>query len=341
MDQPHLIDGLDRITAPGRRHPGVAVRPDGHRLPSDTGRVTASFAGVAKHYGVTVAVCPPVPAPQGVVEKINHTAAQRWWRTLADDLSVERPRPAWRASREGAVTPGCGRAASTGPVARSASRPSPLPSHCAGPGHGLPGDHHRDPGGVAAGIGGLPRQPVFGATGTHRRAGHRPTSPGRCMHRYRHRHGIVVAATGWSPTGRRSDPRHRSRHRAGKRRDGAASSARPHRRKEASHRPDARAAAHALRGNTSSRTGMAVPASHPTSLTSRPTNGPPPEGTPWHEHQQEHRAENTEPAESTANKGTPARSAAAASLYQQLRAHLAVLRLHDAAEALPRCWTPR
>ncbi|KUH97900.1 hypothetical protein AU190_21970 [Mycolicibacterium acapulense] len=46
-------------------------------------RVTASFAGVAKHYGVAVAICPPRRGNRkGVVEKVNHTAAQRWWRTL-------------------------------------------------------------------------------------------------------------------------------------------------------------------------------------------------------------------------------------------------------------------
>jgi hypothetical protein len=54
------------------------------------GRATASFAGVAKHYGVSVAICPPRRGNRkGVVEKINHTAAQRWWRTLADDLTAE------------------------------------------------------------------------------------------------------------------------------------------------------------------------------------------------------------------------------------------------------------
>ena len=26
---------------------------------------------------------------EGAVEKSNHTAAQRWWRTVADDLTVE------------------------------------------------------------------------------------------------------------------------------------------------------------------------------------------------------------------------------------------------------------
>ena len=55
-----------------------------------SGRVTASFAGVAKHYGVSVAICPARRGNRkGVVEKVNHTAAQRWWRTLADDVTVE------------------------------------------------------------------------------------------------------------------------------------------------------------------------------------------------------------------------------------------------------------
>jgi hypothetical protein len=37
-----------------------------------------------------VAICPPRRGNRkGVVEKVNHTAAQRWWRTLADDLTVE------------------------------------------------------------------------------------------------------------------------------------------------------------------------------------------------------------------------------------------------------------
>ena len=68
----------------------LAVRPDGHRRLTDTGRITAGFAGVAKHYGVQVALCPPRRGNRkGVVEKANHTAAQRFWRTLADDVTVE------------------------------------------------------------------------------------------------------------------------------------------------------------------------------------------------------------------------------------------------------------
>jgi len=52
--------------------------------------LTASFAGVAKHYGVSVAICPPRRGNRkGVVEKANDSAAQRWWRTLADDVTIE------------------------------------------------------------------------------------------------------------------------------------------------------------------------------------------------------------------------------------------------------------
>ena len=54
-----------------------------------SGKVTASFAGVAKHYAVSVAICPPRRGNRkGVVEKANDSAAQRWWRTLPDDISL-------------------------------------------------------------------------------------------------------------------------------------------------------------------------------------------------------------------------------------------------------------
>jgi hypothetical protein len=43
-----------------------------------TGRTTASFAAVAKHYAVQVVICPPRHGNgKGVVEKANHTAGQR------------------------------------------------------------------------------------------------------------------------------------------------------------------------------------------------------------------------------------------------------------------------
>lgn len=40
-----------------------------------------------------VKICSPRAGyRKGVVEKVNHTAAQRWWRTLADDMSMEEAR---------------------------------------------------------------------------------------------------------------------------------------------------------------------------------------------------------------------------------------------------------
>jgi transposase len=91
MDQPHLVDGLDRIT---RGLGGVTKQWRFDRMATvcqpATGRITTTFSGVAKHYGVMIKICPPRAGHRkGVVEKINHTAAQRWWRTLGDDVSVE------------------------------------------------------------------------------------------------------------------------------------------------------------------------------------------------------------------------------------------------------------
>jgi transposase len=90
-DQPHLVQGLDRVS---RALGGVTRTWRFDRMSTvcdpGSGRITASFAGVAKHYAVAVAVCPPRRGNRkGVVEKNNHTAAQRWWRTLPDDVTVE------------------------------------------------------------------------------------------------------------------------------------------------------------------------------------------------------------------------------------------------------------
>lgn len=80
MTQPHLIDGLDRIC---RELGGLTRTWRFDRMATvchpDSGKVTASFAGVAKYYGVVPAICPPRAGNRkGVVEKANHTAAQRW-----------------------------------------------------------------------------------------------------------------------------------------------------------------------------------------------------------------------------------------------------------------------
>lgn len=91
MDQPHVIDALDRVS---RNLGGLTSVWRFDRMATvchpASGRITASFAAVAKHYGVSVAICPPRHGNRkGVVEKANHVAAQRWWRSLADDLTVE------------------------------------------------------------------------------------------------------------------------------------------------------------------------------------------------------------------------------------------------------------
>lgn len=52
--------------------------------------LTPMFAAFAKHHAVTVVACRPRSGNRkGVVEKNNHTTAQRWWRTLSDDITVE------------------------------------------------------------------------------------------------------------------------------------------------------------------------------------------------------------------------------------------------------------
>jgi len=88
-DQPHLIEGLDGVL---RRLGGVTRLWRFDRMATvchpGSGRVTASFAAVARHYGAGVRICPPRRGQRkGVVEKANHTAAQRWWRTLADECT--------------------------------------------------------------------------------------------------------------------------------------------------------------------------------------------------------------------------------------------------------------
>ncbi len=89
-DQAHLIDALHRVAV---KLGGLTREWRFDRMASvvypSSGRVTPSFSAVAKHYGVHVVACPPRRGNRkGVVEKANHSAAQRWWRSLPDDLSV-------------------------------------------------------------------------------------------------------------------------------------------------------------------------------------------------------------------------------------------------------------
>jgi transposase len=89
-DGPHLVDGLHRVAD---RLGGLTRQWRFDRMSTvanyRTREVNATFASVAKHYGVTVALCPARRGNRkGVVEKANHTAAQRWWRTLPDDIDI-------------------------------------------------------------------------------------------------------------------------------------------------------------------------------------------------------------------------------------------------------------
>ncbi len=55
-----------------------------------TSDLTPMFAAFAKHHAQTVIACRPRSGNRkGVVEKNNHTAAQRWWPTLPDGLTLE------------------------------------------------------------------------------------------------------------------------------------------------------------------------------------------------------------------------------------------------------------
>lgn len=99
MDQPHLIEGLDHVS---RNLGGLTQRWRFDRMATvvqpATGQVTASFAHVAKHYGVAVDICPPRRGNRkGVVEKAIHGAAQRWWRTLPDEATPEQAQASWDA----------------------------------------------------------------------------------------------------------------------------------------------------------------------------------------------------------------------------------------------------
>ncbi|MEJ2865363.1 Mu transposase domain-containing protein [Actinomycetospora flava] len=89
-DFAHLVEALDRVT---RKLGGLTRCWRFDRMATvysrTSGGVSATFAQVAKHYGVAVDLCPARHGNRkGVVEKANHSAAQRWWRTLADEATV-------------------------------------------------------------------------------------------------------------------------------------------------------------------------------------------------------------------------------------------------------------
>jgi transposase len=92
QDQPHLVEGLHQIAM---RLGGLTLGWRFDRMSTvfdhQTQDISSSFAQVAKYYGVEAVVCPPRRGQRkGSVEKSNDMAAQRWWRTVPDDLTPER-----------------------------------------------------------------------------------------------------------------------------------------------------------------------------------------------------------------------------------------------------------
>jgi transposase len=83
-DQAHLVESLDAVL---HRFGGTARRWRFDHMPGvveiGSSRLLASFAPVAKYYGVGIDICLPRRANRkGSVEKSNDFIAQRWWRTM-------------------------------------------------------------------------------------------------------------------------------------------------------------------------------------------------------------------------------------------------------------------
>jgi hypothetical protein len=158
-EQPYLIASLHGVCG---RLGGVTREWRFDRMSTvchpESGDVTASFAEAAKYYGAIVRICPSRSGwRKGVVEKASHSAAQRWWRTLPDEVTPAQAQArldAWCArhgdARGRALRTGCA-PTSSGPTP-SARPPPPGP-----PGDrraaGLPRLRHRvhlDPRGAPA-----------------------------------------------------------------------------------------------------------------------------------------------------------------------------------------------
>ncbi|CRK56835.1 Mobile element protein [Alloactinosynnema sp. L-07] len=89
-DFAHLVEAMDAVV---RRLGGVTQVWRFDRMATvcfpSSGRITPAFAQVAKYYGVRSVTCPLRRGNRkGVVEKANHSAAQRWWRTLGDEVTI-------------------------------------------------------------------------------------------------------------------------------------------------------------------------------------------------------------------------------------------------------------
>jgi transposase len=90
-DQPHLVEGLDAVA---RRLGGLSRRWRFDRMSTvaqpQSGRLQVSFGPIARHYAVGIDVCPAYHAwRKGAVEKAAGVIAQRWWRTLGDEVTQD------------------------------------------------------------------------------------------------------------------------------------------------------------------------------------------------------------------------------------------------------------
>lgn len=91
MDQAHLVDAIDGVL---RRLGGTARAWRTDRMATvivpGTGDVQASFAPVAKHYGVVIRPCPPRRGNRkGAVEASVRYLCGRWWRTMTATTPAE------------------------------------------------------------------------------------------------------------------------------------------------------------------------------------------------------------------------------------------------------------
>lgn len=103
MDTPHLLAAMTSLLALLGGLTRV-WRFDRMRtvLDPSTGDLTGMFAAFATHHGVQAVVCRPRSGNRkGVVEKNNHTAAQRWWRTVPDDVTLEQAQASFEAFATG------------------------------------------------------------------------------------------------------------------------------------------------------------------------------------------------------------------------------------------------
>ena len=90
-DQPHLVEGLDAVA---RRLGGLTRRWRFDRMSTvaqpQSGRLQVSFGPIARHYAVGIDVCPAYHAwRKGAVEKAAGVIAQRWWRTVGDEVTQD------------------------------------------------------------------------------------------------------------------------------------------------------------------------------------------------------------------------------------------------------------